>query len=407
MTRSVLISGGGIAGPSLAYWLGRSGYAVTVVERAPALRSSGGSPVDFRGDQMDLLTQMGISDEIEAQQTGMGDQTVVDRTGRRVSTLPSAMLSGEVEIERSDLARILYDRSKDVAEYVFDDEITALVETPDGVEVTFARGSAGHFDLVVGADGPHSGVRRLAFGAEDLFRHDLGLSVAGFRVPNDFGFDHGGMVYNEPGKFVMVNSGRDATNALVTLIFAAADRDDHRHSAEEQKRVITDHFAGAGWRVPDLLTALADTSDLYFDTISQIRLDRWSTGRIALLGDSAWCPGPGGSATGLAMLGAYTLAGELALAADDHVEAYQRYEQALRAKAATSQRTAAWTVGTFLTPSTARGIRLRNLLMRMASTPPLITAFEWSSRRGGARTGKLTSYPLAGSPRSLPAPPAR
>ncbi|WP_410625568.1 FAD-dependent monooxygenase [Amycolatopsis sp. cmx-8-4] len=407
MTRSVLISGGGIAGPSLAYWLGRSGYAVTVVEQAPALRSSGGSPVDFRGDQMDLLARMGIDDEIKAHQTGMGDQIVVDRTGRRVSTLPSALLSGEVEIERSDLARILYDRSKGVAEYRFDDAVTALAETPDGVEVAFARSPARRFDLVVGTDGPHSGVRRLAFGEETFFRHDLGLYVAGFRIPNDFGIVHGGVVYNEPGKFVMVNSGRDTTTALVTMIFASADRDDHRHSVEDQKRLIAGHFTGAGWRVPALLAALQDTPDLYFDSISQIRLARWSTGRIALVGDSAWCPGPGGSATGLAMLGAYTLAGELALAADNHVEAYQRYERVMREKAATSQRTAAWTVGTFLTPGTERGIRIRNALMRVASTRPLIAAFEWSSRRGGARTGTLTGYPLAGTHQPLPAPHAR
>ncbi len=403
MARSVLISGGGIAGPSLAHWLGRSGYAVTVVERAPALRGSGGSPVDFRGDQLELLARMGIEEEIKAHQTGMGDQIVVDRTGRRVSTLPSALLSGDVEIERSDLARILYDRSKNVAEYVFDDEVTGLADTPGGVEAEFAHGAARRFDFVVGADGLHSAVRRLAFGEEARFRHDLGFCVAGFRVPNDFGIDHGGVVYNEPGKFVMVNSGADTATALVTMIFASAGRDDHGRDVENQKRVIADHFTGAGWRVPALLDALRDTPDLYFDTISQIRLDRWSAGRIALVGDSAWGPGPGGSATGLAMLGAYTLAGELALAADNHLEAYQRYERAMRAKAATSQRTAAWTVGTFLTPGTERGIRVRNLLMRMASIRPLVTAFEWSSRRGGARTGTLAGYPLAGAHSPLPA----
>src|SRR5438309_8560373 len=116
MTRSVLISGGGIAGASLAYWLGESGYAVTVVERAPGLRTSGAAPVDFRGDQLALLARMGVQGEIQACQTGMGDQVVIGADGRRLSAFPSALFSGDVEIERGDLARILYSRSEDAAE---------------------------------------------------------------------------------------------------------------------------------------------------------------------------------------------------------------------------------------------------------------------------------------------------
>jgi 2-polyprenyl-6-methoxyphenol hydroxylase-like FAD-dependent oxidoreductase len=200
MIRSVLISGGGIAGPSLAYWLGTSGYAVTVVERAPGLRSSGASAVDFRGDQLALLGRMGVLGEIEACQTGMGDQAVIDSAGRRLSTFPSALFSGDVEIERGDLARILYDNSKAVAKYVFGDHITALAQDPDGVDVTFAHGPAKRFDLVIGADGMRSAVRRLAFAAEDTYRHDLGLAVAGFTVPNTFGLDHSGLIYNEPSR---------------------------------------------------------------------------------------------------------------------------------------------------------------------------------------------------------------
>jgi 2-polyprenyl-6-methoxyphenol hydroxylase-like FAD-dependent oxidoreductase len=153
MTGSVLISGGGVAGPSLAYWLGMSGYAVTVVERAPGLRTSGASAVDFRGDQLALLARMGVLGEIRACQTGMGDQAVIDSAGRRLSTFPSALFSGEVEIERGDLGRILYDHSKDAAQYVFGDHITALVQAPDGVDVPFARGPDRSFDLVIGEDG--------------------------------------------------------------------------------------------------------------------------------------------------------------------------------------------------------------------------------------------------------------
>ena len=392
MTRSVLISGSGVAGPSLAHWLGRSGYAVTVVERAARLRGSGGVPVDFRGDQLALLARMGVLGEIQAWQTGMGDQAVVGADGRRLSTFPSALFSGDVEIERGDLARILYSRSKDAAEYVFGDHITALAQAPDGVDVTFARGPARRFDLVVGADGLHSTVRRLAFGGEQQYRHDLGLAVAGFSVPNTFGLDHSGLIYNEPGRLAMVASGRDRARAAVALMFAGPVPDYGWHDTGAQKRIVAEHFAGAGWQVPALLEALSEAPELYFDTISQIRLDRWSAGRVVLLGDAAWCTGPGGNGTGHAMFGAYTLAGELALAGGDHLAAYRNYEQIMRPPVAKSQKQAAG-AARFLTPATERKIRNRNRTFRILSAPALRGVFGWLARRT-ANTGTLRDYPL-------------
>jgi len=396
MTRSVLISGSGVAGPSLAHWLGRSGYAVTVVERAARLRGSGGVPVDFRGDQLALLARMGVLGEIQAWQTGMGDQAVVGADGRRLSTFPSALFSGDVEIERGDLARILYSRSKDAAEYVFGDHITALAQAPDGVDVTFARGPARRFDLVVGADGLHSTVRRLAFGGEQQYRHDLGLAVAGFSVPNTFGLDHSGLIYNEPGRLAMVASGRDRARAAVALMFAGPVPDYGWHDTGAQKRIVAEHFAGAGWQVPALLEALSEAPELYFDRISQIRLDRWSAGRVVLLGDAAWCTGPGGNGTGHAMFGAYTLAGELALAGGDHLAAYRNYEQIMRPPVAKSQKQAAG-AARFLTPATERKIRNRNRTFRILSAPALRGVFGWLARRT-ANTGTLRDYPLPGSP---------
>jgi 2-polyprenyl-6-methoxyphenol hydroxylase-like FAD-dependent oxidoreductase len=396
MTRSVLISGGGIAGPSLAYWLGISGYAVTVVERAPGLRTSGASAVDFRGDQLALLARMGVLGEIEASQTGMGDQAVIDAAGRRLSTFPSGLFSGDVEIERGDLARILHGHSKDVAQYVFGDHITALAQDPDGVDVTFSRGPARRFDLVVGADGMHSAVRRLAFAGEDSYRQDLGLAVAGFTVPNTFGLDHSGLIYNEPGRLAMVASGRDPARAAVGLMFTGALPDYDWHDIEDCKRLVAEHFAGSGWQVPTLLAALRETPELYFDTISQIRMDQWSAGRIVLLGDAAWCPGPGGNGTGHAMLGAYTLAGELALAGGDHSAAYRRYEQIMRPPVEKSQKQAAG-AARFLTPATARKIRNRNRTFRILSAPALRSVFGWLAKRT-THTGALRAYPLPGSP---------
>ena len=392
MTRSVLISGGGIAGPSLAYWLGTSGYEVTVVERAPGLRTSGASAVDFRGDQLDLLARMGVLGEIQACQTGMGDQAVIDSAGRRLSTFPSALFSGDVEIERGDLARILYSRSKDVAEYIFGDHITAPAQDPDGVDVTFAHGPARRFDLVVGADGMHSAVRRLVFAGEDSYRHDLGLAVAGFTVPNTFGLDHSGLIYNEPGRLAMVASGRDPARAAVGLMFAGPVPDYDWHDTQACKRLVAECFAGTGWQVPALLAALRDAPELYFDRISQIRLDRWSAGRVVLLGDAAWCTGPGGNGTGHAMFGAYTLAGELALAGGDHAAAYRSYEQIMRPPVAKSQKQAAG-AARFLTPATERKIRSRNRTFRILSAPALAGVFGWLARRT-ANTGALRDYPL-------------
>lgn len=403
MNRSVLISGAGVAGPSLAYWLGRSGYAVTVVERAPELRLSGAAPVDFRGGQLALLERMGVLGDIQASQTGMGDQLVIDADGRRLTTFPSALFSGDVEIERGDLARILYQQTETSAEYAFGDHVTALAETADGVDVTFAHGPARRFGLVVGADGLHSAVRRLAFGEEGQFRHDLGLCVAGFSMPNRFGLDHSGLIYNEPGRLAMVASGRDSARAAVGLMFAATLPDYDRRDAESQKRFVGEHFEGTGWQMPALLAAMRDAPELYFDTISQIRLGQWSAGRVVLLGDAAWCTGPGGNGTGHAMLGAYTLAGELALAGGDYEVAYRRYEQIMRPLVAKSQKTAAG-AGRFLTPATERKIRNRNRTFRILSSRPMTGLFGWLAKRT-ANTGALRDYPLPGPDHSLSAPP--
>jgi 2-polyprenyl-6-methoxyphenol hydroxylase-like FAD-dependent oxidoreductase len=396
MTRSVLISGGGVAGPSLAYWLGSAGYDVTVVERAPGLRGSGAAPVDFRGGQLALLERMGVLGDIQACQTGMGDQLVVGADGRRLSAFPSALFSGDVEIERGDLARILYRRSKDAAEYVFGDHITGLVQHDGGVDVTFARCPARRFDLVAGADGLHSGVRGLAFGPEHRFRHDLGLCVAGFGVANSFGLDHSGLIYNEPGRLAMVASGRDPARAAVCLMYTATIGDYDWHDIEACKRTVAEHLGGMGWRVPALLAALRDAPEIYFDTISQIKLGQWSAGRVVLLGDAAWCTGPGGNGTGHAMLGAYTLAGELALAGGDHRAAFGRYEQIMRPPVAKSQKQAAG-AARFLTPATERKIRSRNRTFRVLSSPALGGLFGWLAGRT-ASTGALRDYPLPGSP---------
>ncbi|MDR7168542.1 2-polyprenyl-6-methoxyphenol hydroxylase-like FAD-dependent oxidoreductase [Nocardia kruczakiae] len=392
MSLSVLISGAGIGGPSLAFWLGRLGYRVTVVEQSPVLRAGGGAAVDFRGEQVALLERMGVLADIRAHETGMGDQLIVDAAGRTVSRFPSALFSGEVEIDRGDLARILYRHSSTDADYIFGDRITAIDQDADTVRVQFAHGPSRSYDLVVGADGLHSGVRRLVFGDEDEFRSDLGYYVAAFSVPNTFGLDHSGLIYNEPGRYLSLGSARDPERAVAGFIFSAPPTEFDRREVGAQKRFIADHFAGVGWRAPQLLAALQDAADLYFDSLSQIRLDRWSDGRVALLGDAAWCAGPGGNGTGHAMLGAYTLAGELAAADGDHRIAFARYERIMRPPVEKSQKFATG-AGRFLAPATRWQIRRRDLTYRVLSSAPMSGIFTRMSSRS-AKTGTPASYPL-------------
>jgi 2-polyprenyl-6-methoxyphenol hydroxylase-like FAD-dependent oxidoreductase len=386
----ILISGAGIAGPALALFLHRRGVQVTVVERAPGLRT-GGSAVDFRGDQLAVLDRAGILDDVRAHATGMGPQVVVDRADRPLVALPAALFSGELEIQRGDLTRILHDRTRADVEYLFGDEITALDETADGVRVTFQRADPRTFDLVVGADGLHSRVRALTFGPEDGHRTDLGYCIAGFTAPNLLDLDHTGRIHNDPGRAVMVSSGRDRAVADVGFVFAAPAQLPDRRDQDAQKALVSAVFADAGWHVPVLLDALRAAPDLYFDTLSQIHLDRWSAGRVVLLGDAAWGAGPGGSGTGLALVGAYTLAGELAAAAGDHQRAFARYERLLRPPAARGQKQARG-AGPFLAPATDRRIRQRNRTFRLLGTRVMSGVFTWLTTRT-ANSATLPDYP--------------
>lgn len=364
--KTVLVSGASIAGPSAAYWLHRSGYRVTVVETAPELRP-GGQAVDFRGEQVKLLAAMGVLGDVRRFETAMGEQTVLGLDGKPQLSVPGAAWSGEVEILRGDLARVLYEHTADYTEYVFGDRVTSLTERADGVEVTFRRGAPRKFDLVVGADGVHSGVRAAAFGPERDFRRDLGFGIAGFTAPNHLGLDHTSVLYNEPGRGLMVGSHRHADRLHVGLVFAADDVEFRRRSTDEQRALVARLFADTGWETAKLLEALPAADDLYIDSISQIHLDRWSTGRVVLLGDAAWCAGPGGSGTGLAMMGAQVLAGELAAAGGDHVTAFAKYEERLRKPAAVGQKNGKGS-GNFLAPRTAKKIRNRNRAYKMLST---------------------------------------
>ncbi|PJM97169.1 FAD-dependent monooxygenase [Streptomyces sp. CB01373] len=363
MNRNVLVSGASIAGPALAYWLGHHGFRPTVVELAPALRQ-GGHAVDFRGEtHLTVLERMGLITELRGVQTGGSPMRFVDELGRTLLRLPAEFAGGEIEVLRGDLARVLYERSLPCAEYIFGDSITGLTETSSGVRVDFQHGASRDFDLVIGADGLHSNVRRLAFGPEENHVSHLGYYAATWPLPNVLGLGKGSIGYNVPGRFASVGADpRDPARAGAFFVFAAPELSYHRRDPEQQKRLIADAFSGLGWEVPRLLGTLDQAPDLYFDSISRADVGTWSTGRVCLVGDAACGATIGGMGTGTAVVAAYVLAGELARAQGDHRVAFARYESRLH-KYARGCQSGGERTGKFLAPGTAAGIRLRNAVL--------------------------------------------
>lgn len=324
--KHVLISGASVAGPALAYWLHRHGMRATIVERADAVRP-GGLAVDFRGTAMRVLDRMGILDDLRAHATRSGDALVVDADGSTIATMHGEIFAGELEVLKSDLTRILYDLTKDDTEYVFGDTITALDHGPDGVRVEFEHGAPRTFDLVAGADGLHSRVRALAFGPKANFTHPMGYAFATYGMPNHLGLDYSGLSHVAGDRSVNVFASRHNTEARVMFMFPATDVPRNREAQQEAVRAAYEHV---GWETPNLLAAMPAATDFYFDELSQIVLPTWSAGRVALVGDAAYCASPmSGRGTSQALLGAYVLAGELARH-EDHEAAFAGYEHALR-----------------------------------------------------------------------------
>ncbi|MFC5102036.1 FAD-dependent monooxygenase [Kibdelosporangium philippinense] len=363
----ILISGAGIAGPAAAFWLQRHGFETTVVERAPHLRTDG-FEVDFRGlAHMTVLSRMGILDEIKEIQTHMGGQTIVSASGDELVSLPSEFMSGEIEVARGELSELLYRNTKDQTRYVFGDHIAGLTETPTGVTVDFASGSSESYDLVIGADGLHSGVRSLAFGPESRFRRFHGYYLAGFPMTEFPGLANTGLIYNEPGKCVMVSSNARKTGGM--FVFSSPELG----HVPDPKQLVADTYAGVGWETPKLLDAMWQTEDLYFDSISTIEMDTFTKGRVALLGDAGYGGTCGGMGTGAAIVCAYILAGELARA--DYRTAFARYESLVRPYV-TRCRKAAERAGSFFSPRTSGQIWRRNQMYRLLTTPVVMKYFN-------------------------------
>jgi 2-polyprenyl-6-methoxyphenol hydroxylase-like FAD-dependent oxidoreductase len=367
--RDILISGGGIAGPALAYWLRRHGLTPTVVEQAPAPRP-GGQAIDLRGAAREVVDRMGILEQVRQAHTGTRGMAFVDAANRRLASMRADLLGdsggavAELEILRSDLAGILAGLTRDDVEYVFGDVVTEIAQGDDGVKVSFERGAPRGFDLVVGADGLHSGVRGLAFGPESRFVRDLGAYVAIFTAPSRLDLDGWELLHSAPGRTAGLYPVRQSGEAKAMFYFGSPPLAHDRRDLDRQKRLLAEAFAGLGWEVPRLLEAMWPAADFYFDRIAQVHLDRWSAGRVALVGDAAYGPSPlAGVGTSLALVGAYVLAGELAAAGGDHDRAFAGYEASLRDYVARGQRLAKGNA-TGLIPRSRSQIWVRNQLIR-------------------------------------------
>jgi 2-polyprenyl-6-methoxyphenol hydroxylase-like FAD-dependent oxidoreductase len=332
-----LVAGASIAGPALAHWLRRRGAEVTVVERAPGLRP-GGQAVDARGVAKDVIRRMGLDATVRAACTDTAGAHTVDVDGNVLETYRADDNGGdgyisEIEILRGDLAQVLYDDTRDGVEYVFDDRIAELAADADGVDVTFASGGRRRFDLVVGADGLHSSLRAMVFGPRERFIRHLGLVLAFYSVPNEFGLDRWMIEYQDraSGRSALLRPIQDATRAMAMFSFPSADFDVDHRDIEAHKRLLRERTAGLGWLSPRILAHLDDTPDFYLDQVAQVVMDRWSNGRIGLIGDAAFSASPmSGGGTGLALVGAYLLAGELAAAGWDPEAGFAAYERRMR-----------------------------------------------------------------------------
>ena len=329
MPLNILISGGGIAGPALAFWLHRHGHTVTIVEQASAMRG-GGQAVDFRGPSMAVLEKMGVLGRVRADATNMGAASVVDERGNTVARIPVEVFSGELEIVWGDLARILHDAVRGNVECRFGTRITGLDNGEERVRVAFSDGTAGTYDLVIGADGLHSGLRALVFGPEERFVAHLGQYFCYFDMENRLKIDHGGAFLETPGRTVGLQATDPDQPARAMLYMTAPDLVfDHRDTSGN-RRLFAEKFAGLGWETPNILRALATAEPVYFDSIAQVRLSDYSRNRTALIGDAAWCASPrSGMGTSLAIVAAYVLAHELRAAHEDHQIAFARYQQLL------------------------------------------------------------------------------
>lgn len=370
----ILISGLGIAGPTLAYWLQKRGFRPVLLERTPAPRR-GGYIIDFWGVGYDVADRMGLRPTLHREECHLDEVRLVNTEGRRVARLRAAVF-GEatggryLSILRSRLARCIWELVDGSVETIFGDSVTRIEEDPSGTLVHFERAAPRRFALVIGADGLHSNIRSLALGASDPVPHHLGCCTAACTVPGYPHRDEGVFVsYAAPGMQTTRYALPDGSSTIF-FFFAHPDPNDiPHHDIAAQKAMVRRAFEGRGWECDELLAAISRADDWYFDAVAQIRMPMWHRGRVALVGDAGYCPSLlSGQGSALAMAGAYILAYELEHAGGDHAAAFARYQSSFKPFIESKQRAAAnftW----WMAPKTRFGVHLRNFATRMMDLP--------------------------------------
>jgi 2-polyprenyl-6-methoxyphenol hydroxylase-like FAD-dependent oxidoreductase len=372
MHKNILISGAGIAGPTLAFWLVRYGMKVTVIERAPQLRTAG-QTIDIRGAGLEVVKKMGLEDIIRAKTTQEQGINFVDRENRIQAAFPVETMGGqsfvsEIEIVRGELATLLYDQTCNDVEYIFGDKITAIVDRGDRVQVSFAKEADRDFDLIVIADGQSSKTRELFFDTSTSPIYRLGQYTSYFSIPYEESDGTWSRWYNAPGgRVVMLRpDGKGTTTTRAFLTISSSPNGLEKLDVDGQKAEIHKLFADAGWETPRVLSAMEKSTDFYLQEVAQVKMDTWSKGRVVLLGDAAYCPSPiSGMGTSVAIVGAYILAGEIARH-EDHKDAFASYETLLRPYITKAQSLPPG-APRFATPQTEWGIYILNTVLSVVS----------------------------------------
>jgi 2-polyprenyl-6-methoxyphenol hydroxylase-like FAD-dependent oxidoreductase len=376
MGSNILISGGGVAGLTLAYWLASAGFTPVIVETSPQLRI-GGYMIDFWGIGYTVAERMGLQERLREIGYDIREIRLVDGRGHRktaltIDSMREALGDRYLSSLRGELVRELYRTLGDRAEVIFGDRVKSLTPSEQGVVAEFEQGPARRFDAVVGADGVHSSVRRLVFGADAQFEMPLGYSVAAFTADSYPHRDEGVYLSRTiPGRQIVRCTLRNGRSVFFIVVTSELTDGRSLESQGEQKSCITDAIAGTRWEEPEIAAAIERCDDFYFDSVCQIRMPAWSRGRVVLLGDAAYCPSLlAGEGASFAMAGAYILAGELA-SSDGQVEsAFWLYEQRLKGFIERKQR-AALRLGGWFAPRTRFGLLIRNELTRLAATSAL------------------------------------
>ena len=364
--RSVLVSGGGIAGSTAAYWLEKAGWSVTVVERAANTRSSS-NPIDVRGAAVAIARRMGIWSRLEEAATGVERLVFVDADGRPQATIRTRRRvdrNEAIEVARNELVGLLFDKAREASHIIRDDSIFALHQDGGGIDVEFQRNPSRHFDLVVGADGVHSTVRRLTFGPEERFSRPVGMFVGTVRAPAPVADPRTVQLYNEPGTSLTIHPAGGKPG--FAFIFRGQHEFDYR-DAEQGRRLVESTYAGGRWLTTLALEEWGASGDRYFDAVTRVDVPQWSAGRVVLLGDAASCISLFGEGSSSAIVGAKTLADAIAAHPGDHTAAFAGYEYRHRKHVRPLLR-GAGIASRLLVPKTRSGIAMRNAVLNAAGS---------------------------------------